>query len=350
MNSEKCKIVVVYGGKSSEHDVSRSSFAYLHFRLAENMLRNGLLVSHVIYITREGKAVLSEYKSSKQQLAFENGTMIDLVDAFQAVKKMNLFVYSLMYGQNVEDGNAQGMVSFFSIHSNFGSTLSCALGMSKYHLNRYVKCNFPRFKVPETVGIHDLRNLKKELERFINREIVIKPNSLGSSVLAEKFKYTEDEYPKINLHIRKILELDKLALVQEYVKGIEYTLGCLEIDNQVINLPSLKVETKNNFLGYKEKYITGVDKVTVIKDSGNHRLLSIAKIVAREIFIDLGFQNAARFDLILRDNSIFFLEINPVPGIAKKSALITMLRAEGWDIEKLIEVSVDNQLKRKNHN
>jgi len=341
------KIAVVYGGQSSEHETARKSFGYLYSRLQDTSLRPDLQVTDIIYIAKDGHAIVSTYDTAKSATDYENGEAVALIDAFKYVIDNDLFVYGILFGQNGEDGRAQGMADFFSLKSGLGGILSCTLGMSKYHLNQYVRSNFPQVKVPKTVALTSTSNLDDALMELKGKEIVVKPSSLGSSVMTEKFRYTDDELPNIRKLITSILDYDTRALVQEYIKGAEYSCSCLEYEGEAAALSAVKIETANNFYGQKEKFIKGHSSTTVIREENDSPLLSRAKQAAIAIFKDLDFRNAARFDFILTEDSVYFLEANPMPGILQGSILTQALRVNGWDVENLLEIAVDNERNRK---
>jgi D-alanine-D-alanine ligase len=341
------KIIIVYGGQSSEHETARKSFGYLYSRLQAVSLRDDLKVTHIMYITRGGHAIVSTYEATKPAADYEEGEKVALIDAFKFIIDNELFVYGVLFGQNGEDGRAQGMAEFFSLQTSLGGVISCALGMSKYHLNRYVGANFPQIRVPKTIALTTTDRLDDALMELKGKEIVIKPNSLGSSVMTEKFPYTDAESPKIRELIQSILSYDTRVLVQEYIKGAEYSCSCLEYEGEVLSLSAVKIETADNFYGQKEKFIKGQSSQTVIREEDDSPTLSRAKQTGVAIFKDLDFRNAARFDFILTDTDAYFLEVNPMPGILQGSILTQAIRIRGWDVEKLIEIAVDNEHSRK---
>lgn len=347
MKNKRNKVAIMFGGQSSEHEPTRITFEFLHNRIKEKGLRKDLEVTHVIYITKQGTAIVNKYNPNKNASEFEKGKAVSLLEAYQAIKDNNLFVFGILYGQNGEDGVSQGAMKLFSIPSNLGNVLPCAIGMSKYHLNKYVQPNFPAIKVPKSVGVRTIKNLKKQLQTFENEEIVIKPSALGSSVLTEKFKYNKETYSEVESLIEKILNLDTVALVQKYIKGTEYSIACLEKDKDVIVLPAIRIETKGNFFGQKEKFIAGYSKEIIVEEKDDPELLKIAKKTAKEIYLDLDYQNAVRFDVIITDDEVYFLEINPLPGMLRNSILPRVLRTQGWDLEDLVAITFDNQKNRK---
>lgn len=346
--SKTHRVAVLFGGQSSEHDASRKSFAYLYERIITVGLRKDLAVSHIIFLNRNGQAVVSLYDPNKSAENYESdGDVVSLFKAFELISENDLFAYGVFYGQNGEDGRLQGLAGFFSISSNFGSLLSCALSISKYHLSQYVSSNAESISVPRTIRVTSSDDAPNILKGFLNKEIVVKPNSLGSSILTEKFTYTTKNRSNVTNLVKQILELDNAALVQEYVLGTEYSCACLEKDGEVLMLPAMRIETPGNFFGQKEKFIAGHSKEVIVKPEEDDSQLTIAKNAARDLFIDLDFRNAVRFDFIMNENGIYFLEANPLPGILRGSILPQMLRTKGWDVEDLVSISFDNERRQK---
>ncbi len=341
------KIAIMFGGQSSEHEPTRITFEFLLNRIKDKGLRTDLELSHIIYVTKTGTAVATNYDPKKSASEYEKGEEISLLEAYQIIKDNNLFLFGILYGQNGEDGVSQGVAKLLSIKSNLGSVFSCAIGMSKYHLNKYVHANFPTIKVPETIGVRNIANLEKQLKIFEGQEVVVKPSGLGSSVLTEKFEYSKKTFSEVKAIIEQILELDSIALIQKYIKGTEYSIACLEKDEDVLVLPAIRIETKHNFFGQREKYIAGYSKEIVIKEKDESKLLKQAKKTAKDIYLDLNYQNAVRFDVIISDNEIYFLEINPLPGMLRNSILPRLLRTQGWDLEDLVAVTFDNANNRR---
>jgi D-alanine-D-alanine ligase len=345
---KKNKVALVFGGQSSEHEPTRKSFAFMLERLKSAGLRKDLEIAIVVYITEDGKAVVTEYSKKLEATDYEDTTRaVALIDAIKRIKDEGLFLFAIFYGQYGEDGVAQGMSEFFSIPSNLGTVLSCALGMSKYHLNQYVHGTYSTVKVPNTVSLRTTQGIAEKLQPFMNKEIVVKPSSLGSSVLTEKFSLTTETLPAVKKIVKQILELDKRALIQEYIKGTEYSCGFLEKDGKVIALPAVRIETKGNFFGQKEKFIQGYSTEIIVPEKEDTPQLKIAKQFAKEVYLDLEYCNATRFDFIVRGKSVYFLEINPLPGLLRNSILPRMLRTKGWDVENLIEIAFDNAQRRK---
>ena len=347
MSDHNTYLAFVYGGESSEHDVSVKTFAYFLERIRTVGLASHLTPELVVYITRQGEAVVSPFSASQEAESYaEQGEKMSLLSAFQRIKDQELFVCALMYGQNGEDGRLQGAMEFFSIPSNTGTVLPGSLCMSKYHLNQYLQGNFSSISIPQTVAVRSRENLHDQLKKFVGMEIVVKPNSLGSSVITEKMVYEGEAIEQAHKLIRNILEYDSSALVQEYVFGTEYTVACLEKDDEVMVLPAIRIETESHFFGSKEKYITGFSEEIIVPEDEDTTLLKKAKQAAREIFIDIGAQNAVRFDFIITDSQVYFLEANPYPGVTRGSLLPKMLRTRGWDVENLVEIYVQNALSR----
>jgi D-alanine-D-alanine ligase len=131
------------------------------------------------------------------------------------------------------------------------------------------------------------------------------------------------------------------------VAGEEYSIGCLERNGEVEVLPPVKIESASGFFGQQEKFIPGHVKETVLSDQQIPGSILFAQTFAKSLFSDLGFWNHARFDFIVNDAGLWFLEINPMPGVLRGSLYTKMLQAVGLDIESLIAVAVANARRRR---
>lgn len=337
---------IIFGGQSTEHDASRKGFEYLYERLIRNPLTNYSL-DLVVYITRDGNAIIKEPDFTKDNLYYEDSReQFDIISTFKILKEKRLFVYSILHGQNGEDGCVQGMSRFFKIEGSFGGLISCSLGMSKYHLNQYVGGMFSDITIPQTVCLKRSDDSWLRLRIFLDKEVVIKPNSLGASIMTERLILNERTKIDVLNLVNKIFEYDEKVLIQQYIRGDEYSCGCLEMNQDIEIFPLIKIITADRFFGHKEKHISGYSEEILIPLEEETNQLKKLKKIAREIFIDLDFQNAVRFDFIVTGTDIYFLEANPLPGIMKNSILPKMLRSKGLDIENLIEIGFENELNR----
>jgi D-alanine-D-alanine ligase len=340
--------MLVFGGQSSEHNAACQSFRYLYGRLIDQWSEPEIEVSHVAYVDRDGGVHISRFCRDRDvdsyMAADRSG---DVTVLLATAKDLDLFVFGVMYGQNAEDGKLQGALEFADIKSNLGGVLPSALATSKRHMNVFVAEAAPRVLVPRYWWVTTTEAVRETLDALPVDRFVVKPNGLGSSILAERFSLRHDDLTSVSQFVEAVLAYDDCALLQEYVSGEEYSIGCLERNGEVEVLPPVKIEAASGFFGQQEKFIPGHVKETVLSDKQVPSSILLAQTFAKGLFSDLGFWNHARFDFIVNDAGLWFLEINPMPGVLRGGLYTKMLQAVGLDIESLITVAVANARRRR---
>lgn len=244
-------------------------------------------------------------------------------------------VFSLLHGNEGEDGAWQGLAEVVGLRGSFGPVLGSALAMSKFHMSTLAAALAP-VRVPRT-ALLDAASTDADLMRAIDMlgsgPGVVKPNSLGSSLLAGR--YDPLDLGTLRRLRQELLPYDSQLLVQEYIRGEEYTAGCLEAGGDVIVLPVVSVVTSGGFLGHAEKHTRGLVHPEIIRDDTN--IVGHVKEISKTLFRRCGLLGMCRFDyLVDHDNEVFFLEANTLPGLAHNSAYTLMLSAAGYGVVDVI--------------
>jgi len=220
--------------------------------------------------------------------------------------------------------------------------------MSKYHCNRFVSGTFRGLKVPKTLAVTSANEVK-EISKLWKKgsRVVIKPSSLGASILTELFTINKDSHVAMEKLISSILKFDRRALVQEFISGEEYSCGCIERNGKVEVLPLIKISTATGFFGHAEKHISGKNSEDVVEINRETLIHKTIKRLSKKLFVDIGLQHVARFDFRVDGDDIYFLEINPLPGMMEGSLYPKMLRASGYGVEDVIVESFKNEIGRQ---
>lgn len=248
-------------------------------------------------------------------------------------------IFSLLHGNEGEDGAWQGLAEIAGLQGNFGPVLASALAMSKFHMAMLASSLQP-VRMPHTIFL-DARASDADLSRAIDtlgsRPSVVKPNSLGSSLLAERHHSLDLATLRRLRH--QILPYDPELLVQEYVTGTEYTAGCLEIEGKVTVLPIVRAVTAAGFLGHREKHKSGLVHPEIV-GAGTEIAAQISTVSAN-LFRAFNFLGMCRFDYIAGDDgNLYFLEANTLPGLTSGSAYTLMLAAGGHGMVDLIRACI----------
>lgn len=289
--SQKLKVGVLYGGLSSEREVSINTGT----QISKNLNRDKYEVFEILVDNKK--------------------------DVFKC-EGLD-FVFIALHGSFGEDGQVQSILDALGIKYNgcdfFTSSICMNKKMVKDILNNYdVKMSKGELLKK---GNCDLENLN------LNFPVIVKPNSGGSSVGVSICK-NKKELLK-NLEMAFIYD-DKI-LVEEFVDGQEITCGIL--NGQA--LPIFKITpTNGEFFNYECKY----DNTTIEELAKfDLKLDEEIKRQALKIYDILCCKVYARVDFIVKEDIPYFLEINTLPGMTEGSLFPKIAREVGMNFKTLIE-------------
>jgi D-alanine-D-alanine ligase len=342
------KLCIIYGGRSCEHKDSIESFENLYDVIREQSLLTYKL-EKVIYIDLSDKAYLHDVDFTLNPSAYrKKEESLNLFDILIMLKEMDYFLFSTLFSQNGEDGRMQGVAKLIGIATNLGDPLPSSICLSKYHLNQYLQGMRLEIHVPVTFRIDNKFAFDQAVQNITQPVVVIKPNALGSSILTEKFNIKTEIYSAWET-IKRILKHDTYALLQEYIDGEEYTCGVMEENGEPALVAIGKVNTSRRFFGFPEKNDASLNFKEIIRMPYSPVFTTLSK-AALDLFRDLNLTNIARFDFIIQNEKVFFLECNQFPSLHRFSFFMMMLKEKGITIADAMEVIINNESQRKQIN
>jgi D-alanine-D-alanine ligase len=282
------RIAVMYGGPSSEREVSRASGMAISRGLKENGYE-------VVELDVPGREVF-------------------LPSGIEAV-------FIAMHGTFGEDGELQTILAKQGVpYTGSGPESSRAAFdkiVSKLIFER-AGINCPRYEI-----------LRDGQPRTLPLPVVVKPPREGSSVGLTCVK-SEAQWPDA---LKKAFQIDREVLVESFIEGRELTVGV--VGDQV--LPVIEIRPKGGVYDYEHKYT-----------KGKTEYLCPAPITAEETrmcqelgwrtFEALGCRGMGRIDIRLTPDSIpFVLEMNTIPGFTETSLLPKAAKAVGIKFGDLCE-------------
>ncbi len=347
---EKKKIAVLFGGCSTEYDVSlQSAYAvithlkknlyeivmlgitkqgdWFHFRGEPEKLLNDT------WFTKEActPALLSPSRSDHGIIEFKDNAAVHIkIDA----------VFPVLHGKNGEDGTVQGLIELAGIPLVGCDTLSSALCMDKDYAHKIV--SLAGIKTPASVVI--LKGIKNSqilrLTQDLNYPVFVKPVKSGSSFGITKVNEKEHLMEAVNTAFR----YDNKVVLEENIDGFE--VGCAVLGNEEPIVGEVdEIELTQGFFDYTEKYTLKTSRIHMparIKKQTAGRIKKTALTIYRE----LGCRGFARVDMFLTPaGDIVFNEVNTIPGFTSHSRYPNMLKGIGLNFEdildKLIQLSLE---------
>ena len=259
--------------------------------------------------------------------------ILDLIDDDFINKIQNYkFAFNVVHGDYGEDGRLPSLLEILGIDYTCSNPETCVATYDKFIFYNLFK-NY--IQMPQTT----LTN-KFILPPF-EYPFIIKPRKSGSSK-GVYIIHNENEY---KFYLEKDLKEFQEVLVQEYIKGREITISYIQKNEEFILLPILEIIPKKEFYDYEAKYTNGL---TELKPQLNSPEKIIQKIneIGNHVMQTLTFKDMFRIDAILKDDEVYVLEINTVPGLTELSDLPTSALAAGISFDELINIIIKNHVAR----
>ena len=358
MQSEKMCVVLLFGGMSSEHEVSRVSVG----NFVNNIDREKYEVL-TVGITKEGRWLYTEATAAQmadgswEELA---GNMACVISPDRADHGMILFtpeghvekvhvdvVIPVLHGLWGEDGTVQGLLELAGIPYVGCGVLASAVCMDKAVANALFEAN----GVPHTRWLaadrweieSDLEGVCEGVEKKLGWPVFVKPANAGSSVGISKVS-SRDELKKA---IGLALENDRKVVFEAFVDGQEVECAVIGSDPAVATRPG-EILAGAEFYTYDDKYKNGVSQ-TVIPAHLPEAKLDEVKTYAAMAYTALNCEGLARCDFFVEHGTgrVLINEINTFPGFTSISMYPKLMEHEGLPVPQLIDRLIALALERK---
>ncbi len=352
----KMKAVVLYGGRSTEHEISCRSASYI-FRHIDRSLFD----VYAIAIDKSGQWI----PQNRQKLEESKPDMMPVGspdDADEASRKLlqhifesggrkdELVVFNILHGTYGEDGSAQGFLDMQGIAYVGPGTLGSAVAMDKVVAKQLVAAAGVGIVPYVAFRAEDWSKHREAITQEISRELVfplfVKPASLGSSVGIRK---VNDKAVLLDA-IAYALSFDERVLVETGfdVREIEY--ACLGGYDPKISKPG-EIGVPSGFYSYEEKYSNYSKAEVKVPADLDEGLAEQGKDLARRIFRALNLYGMARIDLFLtrKDQKFYFNEANTLPGFTSISQYPQLWENSGYKPTQLIAELLELAISRHRH-
>ncbi len=342
----KTKLCVLFGGASSEYEVSlKSAYSVLsnadpdkyeiitvgitkdgvwhHYTGSYGAIKSGK------WVENSGKKVFLSPSKGDNCLVTEDGERINIDVAWPA-----------MHGQNCEDGRIQGLFELADIPFVGPGCRASAVSMDKATTKLYLE----NFGIPQAKAVMVLANeYKKSKDEVLERAekqgfpLFVKPCGTGSSVGVMKAENRE----MLEIAIENALNFDNKILVEEFISGKEVEVAVLGNDDPIAPTCG-EIDPGFEFYDYDTKYNNDTAKYYIparISEDAQAKVRALAV----KIYTALGCKGLSRVDFFVDGERIVFNEINTLPGFTDISMYPKMMMHSGLSyadiIDKLVELA-----------
>lgn len=331
----KIKLGLIYGGVSTEHEVSISSY--------ESIIKN----------IDKDKYEITSFYISKDGTWFTDGKRTK--EVFNSLKEMDC-VFPILHGKNGEDGSIAGMLEIIGVSYVGCKTLSSAICMdkvitkkllekanisvAKYMFIKKLNDNFYWVQDNYDYVLLDKEILDLSVSTILNYPVVVKPSRSGSSVGVS----VANDYLELENAINEASIYDEKILIEEFIDGKEFEVAVLgNNDLTVSNIGNIIPD--EIVYSYNSKY-KGNSK-TVVLNTIEENLESKIKNIVLTTYKVLDCSGLARVDLFLIGNEVLVNEVNTMPGFTSISMypkLMESINISYTDlIDRLISLSMNDK-------
>ncbi len=319
----KKSVAVIYGGNSSEHQVSIQSGK----NVAANLDRERYDVYEILI---KGKSWTLIARNGEEMEPAE----INKTD-FSAAGVHFDVAFIMIHGTPGENGLLQGYFEMLEIPFTTCNAFVSNIAFDKYSCKRFL--DFAGVKFAKDCYIRKGRPYSpRSIVAQLGLPLFIKPTNGGSSFGVTKVKSMEEIEPAVE---RAFLENDAV-MAEEAIVGREVTNGIFTDRGKIINLPVTEIVTEREFFDFEAKY-QGLSKEICPAPLPPHITEQIQQMTTH-IYTFMGCSGLVRMDYIIKGEEIFFLEMNMVPGMTPMSLIPAQVRAAGIEIKEFFTALIES--------
>ena len=346
-------IVVLAGGLSTERDVSFKTGSMVAAALKENGHRVILLDVFMGY--GEQEVDLNGIFDRADEISVKVSDIPEVAPDLAAVKasrkdqspcffgpnvirmcQMADIVFMALHGENGENGKVQAAFDLFGVRYTGSDYLSSAIAMNK----GMAKKLFVEAGIPTPMGISMTRETREDDVTKLNLHLpcIVKPccggSSIGVTIVrdAAEFKAALDE----------AFRWENELVIEEFIEGREFSVGVIEGKA----LPVIEIAPIQGFYDYKNKYKAG-SAVETCPAELPEEVSAQMRHYAEEVAKVIGLDTYSRSDFLLdKDNKMYCLEANTLPGMTPTSLLPQEAAVVGVNFNELCEKLIEISMKR----
>ena len=350
---EKLKVLVLFGGQSSEHSISELS--------ATNIISNLNTDKYELYlvgITQAGKWYLYEgdVADIKGGLWEQSGKLTPAVlvpdatmggllvmdgDKTQLIE-MDV-VFPVLHGKYGEDGTIQGLFELSGIPYVGMGVMASANGMDKTSS----KIVFASADIPQAdwVVVNKTDNFEDKMDEIENKlgyPCFVKPARTGSSVGVGK----AHDRKELKAALENAAQFDRKILVEENIDGHE--VECAVLGNEDVKAATVgEIMPTVEFYDFDAKYNDNSTELQIPADLPKETIEQIREYAVRA-FKALDGSGLSRVDFFVKhsDGSVVLNEINTLPGFTNISMYPKLWGAVGIEYSELLDKLIELAEKR----
>lgn len=339
------KVAVIFGGMSTEHDVSIASGT----SVIKNLNKEKYQI-YPVYIDQQG--IWYEYTEKIENIRnLKVGEKLEKIvkieNVIKYLKQMEV-IFPVLHGFYGEDGTIQGMLELIQKPYVGCKVLASSLAMDK----AYAKMIFAQAGITQTKHVYIrkyketyiqvLENLEEErksleelsdlIEQKLSYPMFVKPSNSGSSVGIRKVNNKQE----LKNAIQYAEQFDTKMVIEEGIIGREVECSVLGNEDVIASCVG-EIIPADEFYSYEAKYENAESK-TLIPAKLDKKIENEIRKMAIKAFKAIGGRGLSRVDFFVKnDGKVVLNEINTMPGFTEISMYAKLWKEEGISYAELLE-------------
>lgn len=360
----KIRLGILFGGQSSEHEISLRSAANIIAALDPEkyeLTLMGIDKQGRWYFQEESARLFSSSQANKKLPSFDgDGHSMVLLSPGEGggprlpasqgdvrrpatdLSQLDV-IFPAIHGPLAEDGTVQGLIQLMNIACVGSGVLGSAIAMDKAVTKSLLReAGLPIGKYRVFHSFQQSQISFDELSRDLGLPLFVKPANQGSSVGVHKVT----DKSSFETALQDAFLYDHKILVEEAIDGREIELGVLGNDELRVTVPG-EILVYDQFYSYKAKYVDDAGCALAIPAELPKDVILSLQETAKQVFRILNCRGMARVDFfVTKDGKIYVNELNSIPGFTKKSMYPLLWEASGISYSQLIDELVELALQQ----
>ena len=233
-----------------------------------------------------------------------------------------------IHGTPGEDGKLQGYFDMIGLPYTSCDAATSALTFNK----RYTVAVAAFGGINVAKSLHVFKHTPIAIDTILQNlqlPVFVKPNNGGSSIGMSKVNQPNELQAALDIAFKE----DNQILIEEFIKGREFTIGVFKTKGEIIILPITEVITKKEFFDFEAKYKGLSEEITpAILDE---LVANDIRLAAKKAYEILNCRGIVRIDFIVNEanKKPYMLEVNTVPGQSEASIIPLQVKAMGWTLK-----------------
>lgn len=255
-------------------------------------------------------------------------------------------VFIGMHGTPGEDGKLQGYFDMLGLPYTGCDAATSAITFNKRYA--VAVAGMAGIAVARSVLFHKGGEADLSVVSAMKFPVFVKPNNGGSSIGMSK---VNQPGPELEAALEKAFREDSQVLIEEMIKGREFTVGVFRRNGevQVLPLTEVKAHADKDFFDFEAKYQGKSDEVTPA--DVDEAVAEKIRATARQVYEAFNCRGVIRIDFIYNEEEQrpYMLEVNTIPGQSEASVVPQQVRANGWNLDTFYTWIMEEALPPASH-